>query len=76
MNTFTALVALASGTHTRRSDLCADALYTLTEACLAAEAILASDPTNEGVASLYTLLSNNLALMDLNLVLGAQHADR
>jgi len=68
LNTFTALVAITSGATSTRCGLCADALFTCTEALLAAEAILASDPTNEGVRSLYTLLDRNLRLMEANLM--------
>jgi uncharacterized protein YuzB (UPF0349 family) len=75
VNTFTCLMALASGADTGRSDLCADAVFTVVEACVAAEAMLLAEPENEGVASLYALLSGNLRMMEANMT-GVEHACR
>jgi hypothetical protein len=72
VNIFTGAMLL-SGAITTRGNLTDDALYTLTEACVAAEAILACDPSNEGVRSLYALLSGNLRMMEANMT-GVEHA--
>jgi hypothetical protein len=75
VNIFTGSMLL-SGAITTRGNLTDDALYTLVEACVAAEAILVAEPDNEGVASLLSLLRGNLDMMDLNMMLGAEHACR